>query len=146
MCQQPNPLRGSQLDSVSPAPGETARPTWTAGSSPDPGFLDALIERCTVEPDFFVRDMLSWALTRLPSAITLPSLHKELGPERVQARRPALHTLSKINDKTTWSWITRDMLRDADDEVARTAWRTAAVLVPESEEKGLMDELILQLG
>jgi Ni2+-binding GTPase involved in maturation of urease and hydrogenase len=34
-----------------------------------------------------------------------------------------LHTLSKIGDKRAWAWITRDMLHDTDDEVARTAWR-----------------------
>jgi HEAT repeat protein len=30
-----------------------------AGSNPDPGLLERLVERCAVEPDFFVRDMLS---------------------------------------------------------------------------------------
>ncbi|MET9812953.1 HEAT repeat domain-containing protein [Streptomyces sp. NPDC006355] len=117
-----------------------------AGSGPDPGFLEALVERCAVEPDFFVRDMLSWALTRLPSEITLPRIRQELGSERSQARSQALHTLSKIGDRSAWAWITRDMLRDADDEVARTAWRVAVLLVPEDEKKDLADELVTQLG
>ncbi|MFF5185827.1 HEAT repeat domain-containing protein [Streptomyces sp. NPDC000345] len=118
----------------------------TVGSNPDPVFLETLVERCAVEPDFFVRDMLSWALTRLPPEITLPRIRQELGSERPQARSQALHTLSKIGDKSTWAWVTRDMLRDADDEVARTAWRVAVVLVPEGEGKDLADELVLQLG
>ncbi|MFJ9736558.1 HEAT repeat domain-containing protein [Streptomyces sp. NPDC101166] len=109
-------------------------------------FLETLVERCAVEPDFFVRDMLSWALTRLPPEITLPRIRQELASERTQARSQALHTLSKIGDKGTWNWITRGMLRDADDEVARTAWRVAVALVPVGEEKGLGDELVLQLG
>ncbi|MGW3207567.1 HEAT repeat domain-containing protein [Streptomyces sp. NPDC001135] len=117
-----------------------------AGSNPDPGFLETLVERCAVEPDFFVRDMLSWALTRLPAQITLPRIRRELDSERPRARSQALHTLSKIGDKSAWAWITRDMLRDADDEVARTAWRVAVVLVPEDEKKDLADELVLQLG
>ncbi|MFF5360402.1 HEAT repeat domain-containing protein [Streptomyces scabiei] len=117
-----------------------------AGSAPDPVFLEALVEQCAVDPDFFVRDMLSWALTRLSPEITLPRIRKELDSERSQARSQALHTLSKIDDKSTWAWITRDHLRDADDEVARTAWRVAVVLVPEDEEKDLADELVLQLG
>ncbi|MFF5468985.1 HEAT repeat domain-containing protein [Streptomyces achromogenes] len=117
-----------------------------AGSNPDPVFLETLVERCAVEPDFFVRDMLSWALVRLSREVTLPRIREELDSERDQARSQALHTLSKINDKSTWAWITRDMLRDADDEVARTAWRVAVALVPEGEEKGLADELALQLG
>lgn len=117
-----------------------------AGSRADPVFLETLVERCAVEPDFFVRDMLSWALTRLPPDVTLPRLRRELGSECRQSRSQALHTLSKVNDKSTWRWITPDLLRDADDEVARTAWRVAVLLVPEGEEKGLADELVRQLG
>nr|WP_323137697.1 HEAT repeat domain-containing protein [Streptomyces sp. NEAU-H22] len=116
------------------------------GSNPDPVFLEPLVERCAVEPDFFVRDTLSWALTRFPPEITLPRLRRELDSERTQARSQALHTLSKIGDRSTWDWITRDMLRDADDEAARTAWRVAVVLVPEDEEEELAGELVLQLG
>ncbi|MFI0141696.1 HEAT repeat domain-containing protein [Streptomyces luteogriseus] len=116
------------------------------GSNPDPVFLEPLVERCAVEPDFFVRDTLSWALTRFPPEITLPRLRRELDSERTQARSQALHTLSKIGDRSAWAWITRDMLRDADDEAARTAWRVAVLLVPEDEEKELAGQLVLQLG
>lgn len=116
------------------------------GSNPDSGLLETLVERCAVEPDFFVRDMLSWALTRLSPEITLPRIRQELDSERTQARSQALHTLSKIGDMSAWAWITRDMLRDADDEVARTAWRVAVALVPEDEKKDLVDELVVQLG
>ncbi|PWI10522.1 hypothetical protein DIZ27_11065 [Streptomyces sp. NWU339] len=117
-----------------------------AGSNPDPGFLETLVERCAVEPDFFVRDMLSWALTRLPPEITLPRIRRELASERTQARSQALHTLSKTGDRSAWAWITRDLLRDPDEEVARTAWRVAVVLVPEGEKGDLVDELVMQLG
>ncbi|MDT3445077.1 HEAT repeat domain-containing protein [Pseudofrankia sp. BMG5.37] len=116
------------------------------GSNPDAGLLETLVERCAVEPDFFVRDTLSWALTRLSPEITLPRIRQELDSERTQARSQALHTLTKIGDKRAWAWITRDMLRDADDEVARTAWRVAVALVPEDEKKDLADELVVQLG
>ncbi|MFD4612178.1 HEAT repeat domain-containing protein [Streptomyces sp. NPDC058451] len=116
------------------------------GSNPDSGFLETLVERCAVEPDFYVRDMLTWALTRLPAEITLPRIRQELDSERARARSQALHTLSKIGDRNAWAWITRDMLRDADDEVARTAWRVAVVVVPEGEKKDLTDELVTQLG
>ncbi|MGQ4512336.1 HEAT repeat domain-containing protein [Streptomyces sp. DW26H14] len=122
------------------------RAALAAGSGPRPLFLETLVERCAVEPDLFVRDMLSWALTRLPPEITLPRIRQELGSERPQARGQALHTLSKIGDRSTWAWITRDMLRDPDDEVARTAWRAAVVLVPEDGATELAEELVLQLG
>ncbi|MER7488976.1 HEAT repeat domain-containing protein [Streptomyces sp. NPDC126497] len=117
-----------------------------AGSTPDPGLLETLVERCAVEPDFFVRDMLSWALTRLPPGTTLPRIRRELASERAQARSQALHTLSKVGDRSTWDWITRDLLRDADDEVARTAWRAAVALVPEDGRRDVADELVTQLG
>ncbi|GAB1510922.1 HEAT repeat domain-containing protein [Actinophytocola sp. KF-1] len=117
-----------------------------AGSHPDPGLLETLVERCAVEPDFFVRDMLSWALTRLPPELTLPRVRRELTAERPQARSQALHTLSKIGDRRAWSWLTRDMLRDADDGVARTAWRVAVAFVPDDRKEALVAELVTQLG
>ncbi|HET9138509.1 HEAT repeat domain-containing protein [Actinophytocola sp.] len=116
------------------------------GTNPDPGLLETLVERCAVEPDFFVRDMLSWALLRLPPQVTLPRIRRELASERSQARSQALHTLSKIGDRSAWPWITRELLRDPDDEVARTAWRVAVVLVPEEDKPGLVAELVTQLG
>ena len=117
-----------------------------AGLRPHDTYIDTLVERFAVEPDFFVRDMLSWALARLPPDATLPRIRQELGSERAQARSQALHTLTKIDDRRAWAWITRDLLRDADDEVARTAWRVAVALVPEDEKKDLVDELVGQLG
>ncbi|WP_439957360.1 HEAT repeat domain-containing protein [Nocardia arthritidis] len=116
------------------------------GTHPDNGFVDALVARCAIEPDFFVRDMLTWALTRFPSEITVPRLRAELRSERSQARSQALHTLSKIGDRDSWPAITRSLLHDADDEVARSAWRAAVVLVPAGEEEGLVAELAGQLG
>jgi HEAT repeat protein len=113
---------------------------------PDPRFVDALVERCAVEPDFFVRDMLTWALTRHPASVTLPRLLREVRSERPRARSQALHTLSKLGDRRAWPAITRALLSDADDEVARSAWRTAVVLVPEGEEVALATVLATQLG
>ncbi|MFF4125730.1 HEAT repeat domain-containing protein [Microbispora rosea] len=116
------------------------------GTNPDPRFVDKLIERCAIEPDFYVRDMLTWALTRHSSSMTVPKLVDELRSERAQARSQALHTLSKIGDRRAWPAITRALLTDADDEVARSAWRAAVVLVPEEEECELAEVLAAQLG
>ncbi|WP_306306767.1 HEAT repeat domain-containing protein [Microtetraspora fusca] len=118
----------------------------TVGTTPDPRFIDKLIERCAIEPNFYVRDMLTWALTRHSSSMTVPKLIDELRSERAQARSQALHTLSKIGDRQAWPAITRALLTDADDEVARTAWRAAVVLVPEGEEPELAGVLATQLG
>ena len=116
------------------------------GSGADADYTELLVERCAIEPDFFVRDMLSWALTRLPPEIVLPRLQRELDSGCNQARSQALHTLSKIGDKSAWPWITREMLDDPDDGIARTAWRTAVALVPEDEKASLAEELVRQLG
>ncbi|MFD5799789.1 HEAT repeat domain-containing protein [Streptomyces sp. NPDC127020] len=122
------------------------RAALTAGTTPDPRFVDKLVERSAVEPDFFVRDMLTWALTRHPVSATLPGLVREVRSERARARSQALHTLSKIGDRRAWPAITPALLSDADDEVARSAWRAAVVLVPEGEEPALAALLVTQLG
>ncbi|TLW94631.1 HEAT repeat domain-containing protein [Saccharomonospora piscinae] len=117
-----------------------------AGTHPEAAFVTALVQRCAVEPDFFVRDMLTWALTRQPPEDTVPALLTELRSDRAQARSQALHTLSKIGEGSAWPAITRSLLRDADDEVARSAWRAAVVLVPAGQEEALATELGAQLG
>ncbi|MFD5124497.1 HEAT repeat domain-containing protein [Streptomyces sp. NPDC058385] len=122
------------------------RAALAVGTAPDPRFVDKLVQRCAIEPEFFVRDMLTWALVRHPVSLTLPELLRELRSERAQARSQALHTLSKIGDRRAWPAITRALLSDADAEVARSAWRAAVVLVPEGEESSLATDLAAQLG
>ena len=122
------------------------RAAMTVGTTPDVRYIDKLIERCAIEPEFHVREMLTWALTRHDSAMTVPELLEELRSEGVQARSQALHTLSKIGDRQAWPAITRALLSDADDEVARSAWRAAVVLVPDGEEPDLAAVLATQLG
>jgi hypothetical protein len=116
------------------------------GSNPAPGLVDTLIAQCAIEPDFYIRDMLTWALTRLPSEITVPRLLAELRSACAQARSQALHTLSKIKDPSAFPAITQSLLCDPDDEVARSAWRAAVVLVPDGQESDLAEELAAQLG
>ncbi|MFI1367478.1 HEAT repeat domain-containing protein [Streptomyces griseochromogenes] len=116
------------------------------GTTPDPEFIGKLIERCAVEPEFYVRDMLTWALTRHAASMTVPVLLDEVRSERAQARSQALHTLSKIGDRQAWPAMTPALLSDVDDEVARSAWRAAVVLVPEGEEHQLAVVLATQLG
>ncbi|MFG3256714.1 HEAT repeat domain-containing protein [Streptomyces sp. NPDC048172] len=122
------------------------RAAMAVGSAPDPRYVEALVERCASEPEFFVRDMLTWALTRHPVSLTLPALLREVRAERAQARSQALHTLSKIGDRRAWPALTRELLRDPEDEVARSAWRAAVLLVPEGEEPALATVLATQLG
>ncbi len=122
------------------------RAAMAVGTTPDPRFVRTLVERCAIEPEFFVREMLTWALTRHEPSLTVPLLIDELRSERAQARGQALHTLSKIGDPRAWPAITRELMADADDEVARSAWRAAVALVPEGEEGELAGVLATQLG
>ena len=117
-----------------------------AGTNPDPRFVEILMDRCAVEPDFFVRDMLTWALTRHSSSQTVPRLLDEVRVGAPQARSQALHTLSKIGDPRGWSAISTAVLRDPNDEVARSAWRAAVSLVPAGRQAELAEELCTQLG
>ncbi|MGV8872024.1 MAG: HEAT repeat domain-containing protein [Rhodococcus sp. (in: high G+C Gram-positive bacteria)] len=116
------------------------------GSSPDPLFLDALLQRCAVEPDFHVREMLTWALIRLPASLTVPRLIDQVRSGGAQARSQALHTLSKVKDQAAWPAITEQLISDSDDEVARSAWRAAVVLVPAGSELALARMLCTELG
>ncbi|GAB3604983.1 HEAT repeat domain-containing protein [Conyzicola nivalis] len=136
-------LRAALGDESSSARLQTA---LAAGTYPDVRFVPVLVDRSGVEPDFFVRDMLTWALTRHPSSHTVPRLLYEVGADSPQARSQALHTLSKIGDPRGWSAITAEVLRDPHDEVATTAWRTAAGLVPAGQEAQLAEALASQLG
>ncbi|MBS0024382.1 HEAT repeat domain-containing protein [Microbacterium paraoxydans] len=122
------------------------RAALTAGTSPQPDYVDVLVERSAVEPDFFVRDMLTWALTRHDPVSAVDRLLPELRSPVAQARSQALHTLSKIGDRRAWPSLSSELLRDDDPEVARAAWRAAAGLVPDGEREALARELASQFG
>jgi len=117
-----------------------------AGTYPDPEFIDVLVSQCAHEPDFFVRDTLSWALMRHEISAVVERLIPELNSGIVQAKSQALHTLSKIGDKKYYSLITESHLLDAEDKVAATAWRAASVLAPDDQRAALARLLITQLG
>lgn len=116
-----------------------------AGTTPGPADLEVLVAQCAVEPDFFVRDMLTWALTRHPADDVVARVLPELERPEPQARSQALHTLSKIGDPDAWPAV-RPLLEDHDDDVLRAAWRTAVALVPDDERASLARTLAVQLG
>lgn len=121
------------------------RAALQAGTTPDAALIDPLVARCAVEPDFFVRDMLTWALCRQPAEATVPRLLDELQASSPQARSQALHTLSKIGDGKAWPAVSAH-LHDADDDVARAAWRAAVALAPDRDKAGLAMDLATELG
>ncbi|OAN30863.1 hypothetical protein A4X17_04710 [Plantibacter sp. H53] len=129
-----------------PVPSDRLQAALAAGTTPRTAYIEVLVDRCAVEPDFFVRDMLTWALVRHDPEVTVPRLMEELGSVFPQARSQALHTLSKTGDPRTWSAITLALLEDEEDQVARAAWRTAAGVVPEREAPALAELLTKQFG
>lgn len=127
------------------APSTRLQAALFAGTHPGAVTAETLIERCAVEPDFFVRDTLSWALTRYDPEPTVDRLLLELESDTAQARSQALHTLSKIGDQRAWEAVA-GFLADPDVEIARVAWRAAARLVPEGRQRELADRLATQFG
>lgn len=122
------------------------RAAMQAGRAPSPDFVEPLVERCGAEPDFYVRDMLTWALIQHDHEQVIARVLPELGSPVAQARAQALHTLSKLGEPKVWTAITPELLEDADDDVARTAWRAAAALVPAESQSWLAEVLATQWG
>ncbi|PYY44294.1 HEAT repeat domain-containing protein [Curtobacterium sp. MCBD17_023] len=128
-----------------PRPAVRLRAVMAAGTTPTVDELDVLVAQCAVEPDLQVREMLTWALVRLPAAVVVSRLLQELERPEAQARSQALHTLSKIRDGSVYPQVA-ERLSDLDPGVARTAWRAAVLLAPESERPELAKTLAVQLG
>lgn len=131
---------------ASPDQSVRLKAALAAGTYPDPEYIEILIAQCTHEPDFFVRDTLSWALMRHDVKKVVKRLEVELQSSNPQAKSQAIHTLSKIGDKANYPLITDEMLFDQDDFIASTAWRVASVLVPDDQKSILVKKLITQLG
>ncbi|MFZ2177783.1 MAG: HEAT repeat domain-containing protein [Rhodococcus sp. (in: high G+C Gram-positive bacteria)] len=126
-------------------PSTRLQAALSVGTLRNQRLAETLVARCALEPDFFVRDMLTWALCRLPAEITVPRLLEELGSDTAQARSQAMHTLSKIGERSAWPAVST-LLHDEHEEVARSAWRAAVALVPPGEEGELAADLATALG
>lgn len=122
------------------------RAALAAGMNPHVEQVEVLVSRCALEPDFFVRDMLTWSLLQHNKQQVFNLVARELESEIPQARSQALHTLSKLKDPRTWSVITKELLIDSEQEVARAAWRVAVVVVPEDQVTALADILATQFA
>ena len=138
----------ARFKSLLQSPDQSVRlnAVMTAGTYPQPEYIDLLIDQCAHEPDFFVRDTLSWALMRQDISEVVKRLEVELKSSNPKSRGQALHTFSKIGDKKYYSLITNELLLDSDDSVAMVAWRAASGLVSEDGIDELSRTLFTQLG
>lgn len=143
-----NPRTTGQLIRAleSTSPSQRLQVAMAAGADPRPGDVPVLIGRSGVEPDFFVRDMLVWAMLSHPADVTVPALVRELGSANPQARAQALHALSKVGDPRGWPAVTDEFIGSADSDIAKAAWRAAVALVPEGGQEALARRLATQLG
>lgn len=85
------------------------RAALTTGTAPDSTQIGPLVDRPGTEPDFFARDMLTWALTRHSKKEPLTALLSQLRSDNPQARSQTLHMLSKIGDQTAYASISTDL-------------------------------------
>jgi HEAT repeat protein len=136
------------LEAALASPDQSVRlkAALAAGTYPQHDYIEILFSQCAHEPDFFVRDTLSWALMRQDREAVLARLIPELKSPIAQARSQSVHTLSKIGDRKNYPLITEELLLDIEDSVASTAWRAASVLVPDDQKAALVRVLITQLG
>lgn len=138
----------AQLERALKHPDASARleSAMAAGTRPGRHLISVLVNRCALEPDFYVREMLTWALTQQDRDLSITHVLQELDSPRQQARSQALHTLSKFGDARAWPAITHELLTDEDDEVAKAAWRAAAALAPDGHRKALAQTLATQFA
>lgn len=68
------------------------------GKAGDTSALSLLLETLSVEPDFFVREDITWAVVRMKDA-AVPLLIDYLQHENPAARHHAAHVLGKIGDE-----------------------------------------------
>ncbi|MCK0440798.1 HEAT repeat domain-containing protein [Gordonia alkaliphila] len=141
-------MRHEQVSTALTAPNASVRlrAALAAGTEPAARYPALLVQRCAIERDFFVRDMLTWALVRQDVEATLPLLLREVRGRGSQAKSQALHTMSKIGDPRGWSAVTPELLDSPDDDLAASAWRAAVVLVPDDLRESLAWSLAARLG
>jgi HEAT repeat protein len=96
-----------------------ARAAVDLGTLADPRATTALVQALGAEPEFFVREYLTWALVRMGDRAVAP-LIELVGDASPRARHGAVHTLSKIGDPRAGEALIL-ALRDADLSVVTKA-------------------------
>ncbi|GAB3712103.1 HEAT repeat domain-containing protein [Mariniluteicoccus flavus] len=110
------------------------------GTLRDPRAAQALVERLGTEPEFSVRESLSWAVLRVVDA-ALPALEDALTSDRWLARLQATHVLSKLARPEDGPRL-RPLVADPVDAVAARAWWAAG----QSGDPSVVPALAAQLG
>jgi len=104
---------------VHPDKNVRIRAALDLGAAQHRAALPDLIERLGREPDFFVRENLTWAVVRM-GADAIPPLLGLLAHSDAAVRLQAVHTLSKMADPAG-AVALGQAVSDPEDEVARKA-------------------------
>lgn len=96
------------------------------GKLADSATAPAMVARLWSEQDFFVRDMLSWSVTRVADAAT-PLLLDALTKADTASRVQALHVLSKIADPATTEAILPLATDDDLNVAAKARWALSRI-------------------
>ncbi|GGK67928.1 HEAT repeat domain-containing protein [Ornithinimicrobium pekingense] len=100
------------------------------GRAADPADVPALARALWAEPDFFVRETLTWALTRTPQSAAREAVAVLDGTDG-DVRLQAVHLLSKIAEPSTVPAVSR-LLDDPDPAVVdKAGWALSRVGHPE---------------
>lgn len=102
-----------------PHEGTRQRAALALGPLVRPELAGRLAAHLWSEPDFFVRETLTWLLTRIPRQALAEALGA-LCDERSQVRHDAVHLIGKIADPSAVSAVL-PLTADADDAVAAKA-------------------------
>ena len=101
------------------------------GKLDDSSTADLLVEALATEPDFFVREYLTWSIVRMADAAT-PLLIRMLTDARPQARHGAAHTLGKIADPCATGALIATLQDDDPAIVSKAAFALGAIGAVES--------------
>ena len=95
------------------------RSAFSLGAAARQEALPVLVEQLITEPDFFVRETLTWAVVRMGAA-ALPALLPLLEYADPAVRLQVVHTLSKLSEPRATAALLL-AVQDPDAEVARRA-------------------------
>jgi HEAT repeat protein len=96
------------------------------GKLGDRATATVLVEALATEPDFFIREYLTWSIVRVADAAT-PLLIRMLRDARAQARHGAAHTLGKIADPRATAALTAALQDDDPIVVSKAAFALGAI-------------------
>lgn len=115
----PSALQRSMIEDLDP--DVRIQAVLELAESPGDEVAAALVQAMGTEPEFAIRETLTWALGRMPEEAT-PYLHDALRSEHWLARMQALHVLSKWGRATDAEFVV-ELVADAHPLVAaRACW------------------------